>query len=190
MDNEEKIQLPEYEKQKLPPDLEEKTLEVLREKRLVGISQSIGLKRLVYIVLFGAFFFCGWFFGHNNKAGNTIPGTEGSPTYLLLLHNPAGFISDNSHVKEYTQWFNALKKEDKVISGEELNDKLWIISKENKTGLQVDPSSTSGEGNISGFFLINAASEREAKEIAYSCPHVKYNGIVQLRPIQNHPESK
>jgi hypothetical protein len=45
-------------------------------------------------------------------------------------------------------------------------------------------SSPPGESRLGGYFLIRAANQRTALEIARSCPHVRYGGRIVLREIE------
>jgi hypothetical protein len=39
-------------------------------------------------------------------------------------------------------------------------------------------------GVLTGLFIIRAASEAEALAIARTCPHLRYGGRVDVRPIE------
>jgi hypothetical protein len=45
-------------------------------------------------------------------------------------------------------------------------------------------SSPPGEPRLAGYFLIRAADQRTALEIARSCPHARYGGRIVLREIE------
>ena len=185
--NERKIEFAGYEHPIVPPDLEDKTVQSLRSRGLLGRPFSV--KRVVTIsaslLLLTATFFSGWIFGKNvnttapvttvNKAGNN---------YLLLLYNTRGFVESNAHVEEYGDWMRSLSGNNQIATGEELKREGWQISISDTT-IRVDNQPVlTDKGRISGYFLIKASDDKKALEIALSCPHVKHKGMIELRPVQ------
>jgi hypothetical protein len=110
--------------------------------------------------------------------------TDSSPQFLLLLYdsaNPAATPPDSGRtariVAEYSAWARSLATEGRLVSAEELSDAPadWL-------GGSVR---TVDGARIGGFFLIRAGDLSEARQIAERCPHLKYGGRIELRPI--HP---
>jgi len=109
--------------------------------------------------------------------------TDSTPRFLLLLYdpgNPAARPSADSMtaiVAEYSAWARSLANEGRLVVAEELADTPpeWL-------GGSV--RTVDGE-RIGGFFLIRARDLSEARQIAARCPHLKYGGRIELRPI--HP---
>ena len=188
-DNEAIDGLAGYNKGVIPPELEDKTVHSLKNHGL--IKNTIPNKNLVKFALSLSFivviFFLGWLSGkpgtHKNPATSD---TQIVHEFLLLLYNSPGFVESETHVKEYGDWMRALIKNDHIASGEKLKETGWQIS-EPGNALQVNnhPLITD-KGRISGFFLIKAEDDKKALEIALSCPHIKYNGMIELRPIQSN----
>ena len=109
--------------------------------------------------------------------------TDSTPRFLLLLYDsgdPAATPSAERRVKivaEYSAWARSLAAEGRLVSAEELSDAPpeWL-------GGSVR---TVDGAYIGGFFLIRARDLSEARHIAERCPHLKYGGRIELRPI--HP---
>lgn len=191
MENNELPDLPEaekaefqqrYQKQPLPVDLEDKVVAALREKKLFGwrvFQQHPLLKPFATVMLAGLLFFLGLWFGLRKEKP---PVVDIGNQYLLLLFNPPGYDAGTSHAKEYGEWFRRLN--DKAATGEELKEKAWRISLVNNK--PVVENEFSDAGRPTGFFIIHAASEKDALATAADCPHVKYNGVVTVRPVQTN----
>jgi hypothetical protein len=115
------------------------------------------------------------------RAGSAA--TDSTPRFLLLLYdsgNPAAMPSAERRlaiVAEYSAWARSLATEGRLVSAEELSDtpREWL-------GGSVR---TTDGAYIGGFFLIRARDLAEARQIAERCPHLKYGGRIELRPI--HP---
>lgn len=191
MENREPSGLPEsektkfqehYQQQRLPVDLEEKVVTALKERKFfqyLFFQRHTYLKPAVMLGLALLLFFSGVWFGLRNEKSPVA--NVGNP-YLLLLFNPPGFVESASHAKEYDEWFHRLN--DKAATGEELQDKGWHISLVNDKPAIANEFSDAGKP--SGFFIIHAASEKEALAVAATCPHVKYKGVVSVFPIQKN----
>ena len=108
---------------------------------------------------------------------------DASPQFLLLLYdasNPAPPPTAERRariVAEYSAWARSLAAEGRLVTAEELSDASpeWL-------GGSVQ---TVDGARIGGFFLIRARDLSEARQIAGRCPHLKYGGRIELRPI--HP---
>jgi hypothetical protein len=103
-------------------------------------------------------------------------------TYLLLLredsHFAGGRTHESSRVKEYSQWARAVAKTGTEITGEKLKLESRLI---NSAGVQNKIQDS--DGVIAGFFLINARSDQDAIEKAFSCPHLRHGGNIELRRL-------
>lgn len=191
MENKDFFGLPENEKnlfqknyrgQPLPVDLEDNVVAALRQKDLLGrqpLWRRAFLKPAFLVLAALMLFFSGVWFG-TAKEKISLP-ADGNP-YLLLLYNPPGFDAGDTHAKEYGEWFRQLK--DKAASGEELKRESWQVSLVNSRP-QISGQRT-GNGTPSGFFIIRAASDKEALATAATCPHVKHQGLIAVQPIQPH----
>ena len=109
--------------------------------------------------------------------------TDSTSRFLLLLYDsadPAKAPSAESRPKivaEYSAWARSLATDGRLVSAEELADAPpeWL-------GGSVR---TVDGARVGGFFLIRARDLSEARQIAERCPHLKYGGRIELRPI--HP---
>ncbi len=175
-----------------PPGLEEKTVRQLKEKKLIILTKSwytntYWMKVAAMIIALAGMFIAGLFVSNRSHSNQHPLAPNPMNEYLLLLYNPDNFISGGSnHVKEYGTWLTDLRKDGLIADGEELNDKGWIMAMRNTAiNMSYQPLSTS-QGKPSGYFVIRASSEEKALQVASSCPHLKYNGIIEVRPIQVH----
>jgi hypothetical protein len=171
----------EYSSLNPPVDLEKKIINELRARKAFKLQLYKNrpyLKPVFLSLLLATVFIVGYSLG-NKKS---VPSSHGSP-YLLLLSNPPGFLQGNDHAKEYGTWFKNIG--DKNAQGDELKHEGWLVKSEgNSTTVK---GLTELENQVTGYFIVNASSDKEALSIAASCPHIKYNGMVTVRPIQINP---
>ncbi len=87
-------------------------------------------------------------------------------------------------VKEYSQWAGNLAQVGQLVGGEKLKNQ-WsrVLQGHGQQFTFKDGFQTRDREMISGFFQILAKSYDEAMEIAKTCPHLKYNGRIELRWI-------
>ena len=107
---------------------------------------------------------------------NVFEGHQSERTsYLLLLYGEAQTSKDGASInKEYGLWMSSSSQ---IIDGKELKkqgQKLKLID----THLETREAS-----QVNGFFIIQASEYKEAFLIAQNCPHLKYGGELELRPI-------
>jgi hypothetical protein len=105
---------------------------------------------------------------------------DSTSQFLLLLYDtPESNRQVGSRVDqvvaEYSAWARDLAAAGKLVSAEKLSDgpSDWF------GGIVV-----SGSDRLGGFFLIRARDLAAARDIARQCPHLKYGGLIELRPIQ------
>ncbi len=184
-----RILQPNSEGVALPKDLEGKIVQQLKARNMIIPSRTSRLQVWTKMAAAVAVMICVFVTGY--FAGNTdLIATQAysSPVqeYLLVLYSSPDFIPDKKHVKEYGDWMQSVNVSGVTATGQELSDYGWTIEKKHNTiGLEARPVSGPA-GPLSGFFLLKAPSQERAMEIAASCPHLKYRGIVELRPIQLH----
>jgi hypothetical protein len=173
----------EYNRLNLPTDLEKKIFSELRARKAFDLpvfQKKPYLKTVLVSVSMALVFLLGYQLG-TRQSSFALP-SSGSP-YLLLLSNPSNFIQGTSHAKEYGTWFRNIH--DKNAQGEELKEEGWIVRADgDSTSIK---NTAALENHVSGYFIVNAASDKEALSIAASCPHLQHNGIVTVRPIQQNP---
>ena len=110
--------------------------------------------------------------------------SDSAPQFLLLLYDSGGRSSPpispdrmKAIIAEYSAWAGRLAAAGQLVSAEKLSDSpaQWL-------GGSV---ATTDGATVGGFFLIRARDLAEARRIAEGCPHLKYGGRIELRPI--HP---
>jgi hypothetical protein len=109
--------------------------------------------------------------------------SDSAPQFLLLLYDNGGSATAispermNAIIAEYSAWAGRLAAAGQLVSAEKLSDDpaQWL-------GGSV---ATTDGATVGGFFLIRAHDLSEARRIAEGCPHLKYGGRIELRPI--HP---
>jgi len=158
----------------LPPKaLEERTVQVLRRAGLLRAPRrhfwAMGAAALVLV-------------GLAYTAGAARSGLMGDrgPRYVLLLREDAAFHvppgGEEALVAEYRDWALRLRRERRLLSGEELDPAALLLPR---------VASPPEEARVTGFFVILAGDDSEALAIAKTCPHVLYGGKIEVRRI--HP---
>lgn len=175
-----------------PAELERRVVQALRREGLlaesaataVPASRSRGLRGLRWAFAasaLAAVFASGWGFGVHRAGAATEP----QPTFVLLLREGAEFRTPpkgqiDQRVREYAQWVARVRQEGVAISGEKLNDGVRLLSAQ---GIAAPSGLTGAAGPVTGFFLIRARDFDHAQKIAKSCPHLRYSGAIEVRPI-------
>lgn len=106
-------------------------------------------------------------------------------SYLFLLHEPAGFGAEASAeehaalVERYAGWARELGE--RCLGGDELEP----------AGLELHPgagapTALADGARVGGYFLVEAADQAAAIEVARSCPHLAQGGWIELRRIRTH----
>jgi hypothetical protein len=114
------------------------------------------------------------------------PPADGRPRFALFLYEGPEYAQPapggmDQRVREYASWASAERAGGTVEGGEKLTDGDDVaIEPDGSTGsVPVPPV----ESRLAGYFLIRAADQRTALEIARSCPHVRYGGRIVVREI-------
>ena len=121
--------------------------------------------------------------------GETVPAppADGRPRFALFLYEgpeydqpaPGGM---DQRVQEYVAWASAERTDGTVEGGEKLKDGADVaIEPDRSTGAVPSPPV---ESRLAGYFLIRAADQHSALQIARSCPHVRYGGRIVVREIE------
>lgn len=97
--------------------------------------------------------------------------------YAIFLHEDSTFsgIDIPVLIAEYSQWAEDLHEKGQLTAAEKLTDDVYHLG---------SPTSPQPSHPATGYFIIQAADLDEAKKIANSHPHLKYNGGIELRPIE------
>lgn len=112
------------------------------------------------------------------------------PQYVLLL--PGGDfegVSANDMQKiseDYLSWVDALKKTGRYKRAAHLLDTGRILHKE--IDRIVDGPFTETKEAIGGYYQLEAKNYEEAVELAKTCPHLKYGGVIEIREVMEHQE--
>ncbi len=105
--------------------------------------------------------------------------------FMLLLHGePLVRYPAEEHeriVGEYVAWARALGGDGRLVAGNELAPGGRILAV--RSGAVREQEIERIEDAVSGYFIIAAADLDEAARIAADCPHLKYDGTVEVRQI-------
>lgn len=109
-------------------------------------------------------------------------------TYMLLLKG--GKFDHYSPeemqkiIERYIGWSMQLREQGAHRGGEELKPGGRVLRKE-KNRVTDGPFIETKE-SVGGFYLIEARDEQHAMEISRGCPHLDYEGEIELREINPH----
>jgi hypothetical protein len=184
---EERVALGRLPRQADPPAaLEQATVAALTARGLLRRPRrrfEAALALAALVLLFAGGLAIGRFGG---ATGPALP-VDGRPRFALFLfegpeyHQPAPGGMDE-RVEEYVAWARAERTGGTVEGGEKLKDGDDVaVEPDGSTGAVPPPA---GGSRLAGYFLIRAADQRTALEIARSCPHVRYGGRIVLREIE------
>jgi len=101
------------------------------------------------------------------------PVTQPSPGYILLLYESPQFTGGSR--AEYAQWAKQMRPS--IVGGEELDMRDVAAITGASTPLPSGPS------RLAGYFLVSAANDARAEDIARACPHLRHGGTVVIRKI-------
>jgi len=110
------------------------------------------------------------------------------PNYVLLLrggeyqgHSPEEM---QKTLEKYMNWITRLKAEGRHNAGAELNRTGRVLRmKENHI---VDAPYTETKEAVGGFFMIEAKDYEEAVSISRGCPHLEFQGEIEVREVIPH----
>lgn len=110
--------------------------------------------------------------------------------YLLLLHESPSGLSRVSReemgaiVAKYRAWGERLAAEGKLVSSHKLRDEGGRhLVLEGGRALVTDGPFAEAKEVLGGYFVVQASSYDEAVELAKSCPHLEYQGRIEVREI-------
>ena len=113
------------------------------------------------------------------------------PTYMLVLRDlPEDFAHITPEemqrvIQKYQAWAAKLGQQGQMAGGDKLVDGAGKVMRRGKSPLRVtDGPFTEGKEIFGGYFSIKAASYEEAVKIAEGCPHLDFNGSVEVREIE------
>jgi hypothetical protein len=116
----------------------------------------------------------------------SVPPADQRPRFALFLYEgpeydhpaPDGM---SGRVAEYAAWARAERDDGAIEGGEKLKDEDDVAVDPDGSIRQVPPAA--GQSRLTGYFVIRAADQPSALQIARSCPHVRYGGRVVVREI-------
>jgi hypothetical protein len=169
-----------------PPALEDATVHALAARGLLrrkprGSRRILewGIAAAAATVLFVGGYLAG-------QRGGEAPAGE-LPRFMLLLyegpeyrHTPPG--QEQERVREYSEWARERGARGELEAGEKLRENADVVLRADGSVAAEVP--TAGATRLAGFFLIRAADDRSALEIARSCPHARYGGSIVIREIE------
>ena len=119
-----------------------------------------------------------------SESGSTAPAPK-NPLYVLLIReSPTSTGGGKELITEYGQWAAGVYKSGRYITGEKLRDQGKILSSSEGTIQVTDAMFNTGQGELGGYFIIEANDYEDAVRIASQCPHLKYGGTIELREIE------
>jgi len=130
------------------------------------------------------------------KISGGKPGNQGEQMsqYILLLHEAPSDFSNFSPeevqqiIGEYVAWRNKIKNEGKYVGSNKLKEEGGRrVSMRNGDARVVDGPYAEAKEVMGGYFIVDAANYDEAVEISKGCPHLKYNGWIEVREIDPVP---
>ena len=185
-ENDDKISEPP-EGIRIPDGLEDSIVDALKKERLIkrsGIRALPVLKAAAGIIAIAGAFALGWLVrGDDLETHDNTKILTQSRQYLLLTRDPGSFIANENQNAEYGQWVQENNEHQNILSGAELEEKGWALKGTDVFTYSSPDYSSNNQGSISGFFIISAMSDTQAIRIASKCPHLDYNGVLELRPM-------
>ena len=170
-----------------PPYLEEKIMNELQERGLLKTETQGSWNWLTRIAAMLALIVLGGTGGYvlrMSESGSTAPAPK-NPLYVLLIReSPKSSGGGQELVAEYGQWAAGVYKSGRYITGEKLRDQGKVLSSSEGTIQVTDAMFNTGQGELGGYFIIEANDYEDAVRIASQCPHLKYGGTIELREIE------
>jgi hypothetical protein len=119
---------------------------------------------------------------------------EHMPQYILLLREAPSDFSNFSPeetqqiIGEYVAWRSKIQAEGKFVGSNKLREEGGRhVSMRNGKARIVDGPYAEAKEVMGGYFIINAANYDEAVETSKGCPHLKYDGWIEVREIEPVP---
>lgn len=135
-----------------------------------------------------AIFFGGLIAGQRMSRTSAASG-EGGPRFALLLYGASTADDPASRAArgpEYSAWAERTHASAWVLRGEALASDGALLRRAGAEAPQEgDAAATAGPTGeeLSGYFLIAAATLEDAVRLARECPHLRYGGTIVVRPI-------
>ncbi len=143
-----------------------------------GLLQPPGLVRpsriAALLAAAAALFAAGLLTGRHAPA----PLSHGAPRFVLFLSSLPGesAAGEPARVDEYRKWAADLRGHGRLISGEKLRTGARLLDAQKGAGAM-------SAGDVSGFFVVEAADIDQAVAVARTCPHLRHGGRITIRAI-------
>lgn len=183
-----------------PASLRESTLQAARKRGLVG-GRTVNRTRWIAAAATVVIFTAGYAIGSQLAPGMRGPkeatnvsqtGTSpaAGPLYALFLFEDDTYQSPSAddlqaRIREYSTWARSLGESGRYVTGEKLGDGGTFCRVRNGAlDASGSPMHDASRGVLAGYFIVGAANLEEALSVARGCPHLKYGGSVEVRPIE------
>jgi hypothetical protein len=168
-----------------PPDaLEGRVRRTLTRRGLLRRSPSPAWGRATAAAAAILLFVAGYAAGQLRRDGPAM--LDGVGRYALFLYEDAAFDTSRPGtelVREYSAWAAALRERGRLETGEQLAAAEILLERQADSIIVGEGGPATDAGELTGFFVIRAASESDALRIARTCPHLRYGGRIALREI-------
>lgn len=154
---------------------------ILEPKPLLTRSWSgLAASLLLGIGLFAAGYFIGKPDGSRDSMAMPAPKAS---KFILLVHNDDLPAQDPmQQVREYRAWLEDIQAK-RIAGGEHLHNSGWILSGKNRENRVEARPEFMGRQELGGYFTFEADNADEALAIAKTCPHLNYQGTLELREV-------
>jgi hypothetical protein len=169
----------------VPPHLYTKIVEAMKTENLLASPRVLvpaswlgvlGVLATALLVALGAFYV------GKSSAAPVVAEAKQSKFVLLVKADDVPPADGMQQFKEYSAWVQNLKQE-RWAGGEALKSKAWRLHKSDGEVQVLDYELKTSADELSGYFLFEAADYAEALKIAQTCPHLNYQGTLELREI-------
>jgi hypothetical protein len=106
---------------------------------------------------------------------------------LLRGGKPIASKTDEENAAEMLAWgeyMGKLNESGNLAGGLPLRPEGSVVS---STGIAAEPVTSSSEGVVGGYLLLNAESLEHACELVKNCPHVVNEGNIEVREVAAPP---
>lgn len=170
-----------------PPELEDRVVRALQRAGLLSPSSAGRRPKVVRLAATAAasllIFLAGWWLG-TNRPFAAPPPPQPKPTFALFLRQGPNYrapVEAQQRVEEYKAWAARVREAGVQITGQKLKQELFSLTY--AQGQAVLLLGRSEPEPISGFFLLESRDLDQALQVAKSCPHLRYGGTIEVRPI-------
>jgi len=167
-----------------PAAMETQIVKALESRGLLHARQKNPI-RWLWPVLAAAACMAGFVAGNfYMQRTRTLTGASAQREFALFLNDAAfepapGTEEEAKRVRQYAAWARDLRATSHLIAGEKLGTRTIEIS--GSQGEHV----REGHSAVGGYFVVTAESMDAALAIARTCPHLKYGGSIEIRPIED-----